>query len=152
MQCACVARGKPSKLFWPWAHLRQIPGFPQHPRDLGLPREHSATTLPHAGVKCKDRFDYHINTQTVLIFMFMLVCFLYATVSYQESTALQLCRTAAAVGNTIHTCRIADDRQQTTCEEHSASLRCSTRLYATTSRCCCCCFCCFCQVTCRRKM
>ena len=28
----CVARGKPFKLFWPWAHLRQIPGFPQHPR------------------------------------------------------------------------------------------------------------------------
>ena len=27
----CVARGKPFKLFWPWAHLRQIPGFPQHP-------------------------------------------------------------------------------------------------------------------------
>ena len=30
------------------------------------------------------------------------------------------------------------------------SLRCSTRLYATTSRCCC--FCCSCQVTCRRKV
>ena len=28
----CVARGKPFKLFWPWAHLRQIPGFLQHPR------------------------------------------------------------------------------------------------------------------------
>ena len=34
--------------------------------------------------------------------MFMLVCFLYDTVPYQESTALQLCRTAAAVGNTIY--------------------------------------------------
>ena len=32
----CVARGKPFKLFWPWAHLiRQIPGFSQHPRGLG---------------------------------------------------------------------------------------------------------------------
>ena len=30
------------------------------------------------------------------------------------------------------------------------SLRCSTRLYATTSRCCC--FCCFCQVTYRRTV
>ena len=28
----CVARGKPFELFRPWAHLRQIPGFPQHPR------------------------------------------------------------------------------------------------------------------------
>ena len=34
----CVARGKPSKLFWPWAHLRQIPGFSQHPRGLGFAR------------------------------------------------------------------------------------------------------------------
>ena len=32
----CVARGKPFKLFWSWAHLRQIPGFPQHPRGSGL--------------------------------------------------------------------------------------------------------------------
>ena len=24
----CVARGKPFKLFWPWAYLRKIPGFP----------------------------------------------------------------------------------------------------------------------------
>ena len=32
----CVARGKRLKLFWPWAHLRQIPGFPQHPRGLGF--------------------------------------------------------------------------------------------------------------------
>ena len=28
----CVARGKPFRLFGPWAYLRQIPGFPQHPR------------------------------------------------------------------------------------------------------------------------
>ena len=28
----CVTRGKPFKLFWPWAHSSQIPGFPQHPR------------------------------------------------------------------------------------------------------------------------
>ena len=27
----CVACGKPFKLFWPWAWIRQIPGFPQHP-------------------------------------------------------------------------------------------------------------------------
>ena len=31
-----VARGKPFKLFLPWAHLRQVPGFPQHPRGLGF--------------------------------------------------------------------------------------------------------------------
>ena len=28
----CVAHDKPFKLCWPWEHLRQIPGFPQHPR------------------------------------------------------------------------------------------------------------------------
>ena len=28
----CVARGKPFKVSWPWAHIRQIPGFPLHPR------------------------------------------------------------------------------------------------------------------------
>ena len=34
--------------------------------------------------------------------MLMLVCFIYYVVPYQESTTLQLCRTAAAVGNTIY--------------------------------------------------
>ena len=33
--------------------------------------------------------------------MFMLVCFVYDIVPYQGSTTLPLCRTAAAVGNTI---------------------------------------------------
>ena len=28
----CVARGKPFYFFWPWARIRQTPGFPQHPR------------------------------------------------------------------------------------------------------------------------
>ena len=28
----CIARGKLFELFWPWAYLRQIPGFPQYPR------------------------------------------------------------------------------------------------------------------------
>ena len=32
----CVTRGKPFELFWPWAHLRQPSGFPQHPRGLGF--------------------------------------------------------------------------------------------------------------------
>ena len=34
--------------------------------------------------------------------MSRLVYFVYEIVRYQESTTLQLCRTAAAVGNTIH--------------------------------------------------
>ena len=34
--CRCVARGKPFELFWPWVHLRQIPGFPQNPRGMGF--------------------------------------------------------------------------------------------------------------------
>ena len=32
----------------------------------------------------------------------MLMCFFYDTVAYQESITLQLCRTAAAVGNTVY--------------------------------------------------
>ena len=44
--------------------------------------------------------------------MFMLVCFLYDTVPYQESTMLQFCRTAAAVGNTISVrSQMADSKQ-----------------------------------------
>ena len=45
--------------------------------------------------------------------MFMLVCFLYDTVPYQDSTTLQLlCRTAAAVGNTIYVrSQMTDSRQ-----------------------------------------
>ena len=41
------------------------------------------------------------------------VCFLYDTVPYQESTTLQLCRTAAAaVGNTIYVrSQMTDSRQ-----------------------------------------
>ena len=34
--------------------------------------------------------------------MFTLVCFLYDIVPYQESTTLQLCRRAAALGDTIY--------------------------------------------------
>ena len=43
--------------------------------------------------------------------MFMLV-FLYDTVPYQESTTLQLCSTAAAVGNTIYVRSQMTDRRQ----------------------------------------
>ena len=44
--------------------------------------------------------------------MFMLVCFVCDTVPYQESTTLQLCRTAAAVDSTIYVrSQITDSRQ-----------------------------------------
>ena len=44
--------------------------------------------------------------------MFMLVCFLYDIVPYQERTALQLCRTAAAEGDTIYVrSQMTDSRQ-----------------------------------------
>ena len=44
--------------------------------------------------------------------MFMLACFVYDIVPYQESTMLQLCRTAAAVGNTIYVrSQMTDSRQ-----------------------------------------
>ena len=42
----------------------------------------------------------------------MFVCFLYDIVPYQESTTLQLCRTAATVGNTIYVrSQMTDSRQ-----------------------------------------
>ena len=41
--------------------------------------------------------------------MFMLVCFVYNIVQYQESTTLQLFRAAAAVGNTIYLCKRLTD-------------------------------------------
>ena len=44
--------------------------------------------------------------------MFMLVCFVYDIVPYQESTTLQLYPTAAAVGNTIYVrSQMTDSRQ-----------------------------------------
>ena len=44
--------------------------------------------------------------------MSMLVCFFCYTVPYQESTTLQLCRTAAAVANTIYVrSQMTDSRQ-----------------------------------------
>ena len=52
--------------------------------------------------------------------MFMLVCFVYDIVPYQESTTPQLYPTAAAFGNTIHV-RSQMTKQQTTCGEHSAT-------------------------------
>ena len=36
------------------------------------------------------------------MFVYMLVCFVYDIEPYQESTTLQLCRTAAAVGDTLY--------------------------------------------------
>ena len=44
--------------------------------------------------------------------MFMLVLFVYDIVPYQESTMLQLCRTATAVGNTVYVrSQMTDSRQ-----------------------------------------
>ena len=44
--------------------------------------------------------------------MFRLVYFVYEIASYQESTTLPLCRTAAAVGNTIYVrSQMTDSRQ-----------------------------------------
>ena len=45
--------------------------------------------------------------------MFILVCFLYDTIPYQESTTLQFRCTAAAVGNTIYVrSQMTDSRQR----------------------------------------
>ena len=88
----------------------------------------------------------------VLIFMFMLVCFLYDIVPYQESTTLQLCRTAAAVGIII----IYVSSQMTDSRQHaeSTTLACdalpaytplplAAAVTAASAKC---------QVTCRRKV
>ena len=82
--------------------------------------------------------------------MFMLVR-LYYIVPYQESTTLQLCRTAAAVGNTIYVrSQITDNRQHA----ESTTLACdalpaysplplSAAATAASAKC---------QVTCRREV
>ena len=56
----------------------------------------------------------------VLIFMFMLVFFFYDTVPYQESTTLQTLPHSSS-DRQHYLCKIADDRQQTTCGEHNAT-------------------------------
>ena len=57
-------------------------------------------------------FENRISTQTILIFMFMWVCFVYDIVPYQERTMLQLYPTAAAVVNTIYVrSQMRDSRQ-----------------------------------------
>ena len=56
--------------------------------------------------------------------MFMLVCFVYDIVPYHESTTLQLCRTAAAVGNSIYV-RVACPRYA------AASCLCQSLSYVT---------------------
>ena len=83
--------------------------------------------------------------------MFVLVCFLYDIVPYQESTTLQLCRTAAAVGNTICVrSQMTDSRQHA----ESTTLACdalpaytplplAAAATAASAKC---------QVTCRRKV
>ena len=54
--------------------------------------------------------------------MSRLVYFVYDIAPYQGSTTLQLCRTAAAVGNnTIFYVRSQMTGQQTTCREHNAT-------------------------------
>ena len=55
----CVARGKPFKLFWPWAYLRHIPVFPQHPRGWcfrippGIGLSHPLSPCTHVRFRCK---------------------------------------------------------------------------------------------------
>ena len=127
----CVARGKPFELVLPWTHLRQIPGFPQHPRGLGF-------RIPYPCVQDLDANRvFHVEGTRTFPYLCTEhhVTILPPSSSPDSSSSLQLYARVAAVV-------IGDyfDR----------SLRCSTRLYATTSRCCC--FCCFCQVVCRRKL
>ena len=61
--------------------------------------------------------------------MFMLVFFLHDIVPYQDSTTLQLCRTAAAVGNTIYVkSQMTDSRKHA----ESTALACDALLAYTT--------------------
>ena len=67
----CVARGKPLKLFWPWANLRQIPGFPQHPpRGLDFcipyPLSHPLSPRTHVKFGCKPGFSARRRGYTFL--------------------------------------------------------------------------------------
>ena len=77
----CVARGKSFKLFWPWVHLRQIPGFPQHPRGDWV----SASLIP--------AYARQISMQTRLFCSCQRVHVSFPL--FSQSTTLRCCRPAA---------------------------------------------------------
>ena len=66
----CVAGGKPFELCWPWAWIRQIPGFPQHPascaRTKGIPflwyDTLCARTRPRSNINIWSVFCPLVNT------------------------------------------------------------------------------------------
>ena len=71
----------------------------------------------HGGVNYKNRLNIIFVRKRSL---YLCQGCIYDIVPYQESTTLQLCRTAAAVGNTIYV-RSQMTRQQTACGEHNAT-------------------------------
>ena len=78
----CVAGDKPFELFRPWTHLRQIPGFPQHPRGDWV----SASLIPAYARKIWMQTRLFCSRRGYTF----LSLFLFA-----QSTTLRSCRPAA---------------------------------------------------------
>ena len=118
------------RAFWPWAHIRQLPGFRNIPVDWFL---HPLSLCTNVRFACKPVFFARRGYTYVCLFLHGAPRYDLPpspVVQPPGSSSLQL---YASVADVV----VAD------CFDWS--LRCSTRLYATTSRCCC--FCCFCQVS-----
>ena len=135
----CVALGKPFELFWPWTHLRQIPWFPQHPR--GFEFLHPLSPCTHVRIGCKPGFSARRGYTHISLF-------LHRAPRYDPAYQQQSSPLAAAACSSM---RVRLLLLYQVGDYFDRSLRCSTPLYAITSRCCCFFFC-LCQLTCLRKM
>ena len=105
-------------VFWPWAHLRQNPGFPQHPRGDWV----SASPIPVYACK--------IWMQTGFLSLRVHVRFPILA----QSTTLRSCRPAAVQPPSSSSLQLyARVAAVVVADCFDRSLRYSTRLYATTS-------------------
>ena len=139
----CVARGKPFKLFWPWVHLRQIPGFSATSPGFGF--LHPLSPCTHVRFGCQPGFCARRGYYTYISLLLHRAP-RYDPAAQQQSSPLAAVQPPSSSSLQLYA-RVA---AFVVGDYFDRSLRCSTRLDATTSRCCC--FSCFCQVTCRRKV
>ena len=101
----------------------------------------------HAGVNGKNRLNIILVLKTLLIFMSSLVCFVHVPFPIlAQITTLRSCHSAAVQPPSSSSLQLsARVAAAVVADCFDRSLRCSTRLYAATSRCCC--YCCSCQVS-----
>ena len=87
-----VARGKPFKLFWPWARKRQNPRVSATPP--GMVNPHSLSPCTHIIFGCKPGFSAGLYAHVSL--------FLYRAPRYDSAAQQQSSPLAAAVCNSMH--------------------------------------------------